>query len=125
LNRRVFTARIAEQTNHAASAIDAVLEAAVAVLAGELVKVGRFEWRGFGTFTVRTYPARKIHNPATGKNIALPARKSITYKPSQKIRARLKVALQSRPAERPGRGGAKKTKPGQKLRKGKPRAKGR
>lgn len=90
MNRRTFAARIAKQTGHPANALEAILEAAIAVLAGELAKEGRFEWRGFGTFTVRTYPARKIHNPATGKTIALPARKSVTYKPSRKVRAGLK-----------------------------------
>lgn len=65
MNRRLFASRIAEKTDHPAAAIDTILEAALAVLAGELAKEGRFEWRGFGTFTVRAYPARKIHNPRT------------------------------------------------------------
>lgn len=125
MNRRVFASRIAKETGHPATTVEAILEAVISVLAGELAKEGRFEWRGFGTFTVRTYPARKIHNPATGKTIALPARKSITYKPSRKIRAKLKVARRSRPVERPVKGEAKKVKPIPKPRKGKPRARGR
>lgn len=127
MKRRVFASRIAEQTDHSvpATAIDAILEAAIAVLASELVKVGRFEWRGFGTFTVRTYPARKIHNPATGKTIALPERKSITYKPGRKVRARFKVVSRSRPAKRPVKSVARKVKSVQTSRKGKLKPRGR
>lgn len=108
MNRRTFAAQIAKKTGHPANALETILEAAIAVLAEELAKVGRFEWRGFGTFTVRTYPARRIHNPATGQTIALPGRKSVTYKPSRKVRAGLKVARRSRPrpaeAAKEGRG---------------------
>lgn len=101
MNRRIFAAQIAKKTGHPANALEAILEAAIAVLAGELAKTGRFEWRGLGTFTVRTYPPRRIHNPATGRIITLPARKSVSFRPSQKIRATLKVIRRSRPAERP------------------------
>ena len=91
MNRRVFASQIAEKTDHTATAIDAILEAAITILAGELAKVGRFEWRGFGTFTVRAYPPRKIHVPSTGETITLPARRSVGFKPSSHIRASLTV----------------------------------
>jgi nucleoid DNA-binding protein len=89
MNRRTFAAQIAKKTGHPANALETILEAAIAVLAEELAHVGRFEWRGLGTFTVRAYPARKIHNPATHQVIALPPRKSIAFKPSPKLRAGL------------------------------------
>ena len=105
MNRRVFASRIAEKTDHSAAAINVILEAAIAVLADELVKVGRFEWRGLGTFAIRTYPARKIHNPATGQTIELPGRKSIAFKPSTRLRSNLKpITRTARKREgRPGR----------------------
>jgi nucleoid DNA-binding protein len=98
MNRRTFAARIAKETGHPANALETILEAAITVLAGELAAAGRFAWRGFGTFAVRTYPARKIHNPATGKTIELPARSSVTFKPSTRLRSRLKPPV--RPTRR-------------------------
>lgn len=99
MNRRSFAAGIAEKTGHPASAVEAILVEAIAALAGELAKVGRFDWRGFGTFAVRTYPARRIHNPATGKTIELPARRSVAFKPSTRLRSKLtQVSSSRRPA---------------------------
>ena len=89
MNTRAFTARIAERTNLFASTVEQVLIEALAELRQELVKTGRFEWRGLGTFTVRSYPARQIHNPSTGAIATLPARRSVAFKPSQKIRVLL------------------------------------
>lgn len=97
MNRRTFAAQIGKKTGHPANAIAAVLEAAIAVLAGELAKTGRFAWRDFGTFTVRTYPARKIHNPATGQTIELSARRSVTFKPSARLRSQVKPASTTTP----------------------------
>lgn len=102
MNRRTFAAQIGQKTGHPANAMEAVLEAAIAVLAGELAKTGRFAWRGFGTFTVRTYPARKIHNPATGQTIELSARRSVTFKPSARLRSQIKPASRTAP-RRPAR----------------------
>lgn len=102
--RRVFASRIAKATGHPATAVDAILEAAVTVLTAELGVAGRFEWRGLGTFTVRTYPARKIHVPATGKTLALPARRSVTFKPSARIRSQLQPPP-ARRRRRPTRSG--------------------
>ena len=125
MNRRVFASRIAKLTGHPATSIDAILDAVIAILTEELAKVGRFEWRGFGTFTVRAYPARKIHNPATGQTIVLPARRSVTYKPGRKIRVGLETARRFRPAKRTEKGEAKKGKSVRKPRKGEPKARGR
>ncbi len=90
MNRRLFASRLAEKTGHPATTVTAILEAAIAALADERTTTGRFEWRGLGTFAVRTYPARKIHNPATGQTITLSPRKSVAFKPSARLRTNLK-----------------------------------
>lgn len=95
---RQLAARIAAKTDVPAATITVVLQAAAAALVDEVASVGRFEWRGLGTFTVRTYPGRKIHNPATGQTITLPARRSVAFKPSTRLRSKLKP-----PTARPGR----------------------
>jgi len=89
VNRRAFAGRIADKTELLAITVEQVLTEAIVAFREELAKGGRFEWRGLGTFVVRSYPARKIHNPKTGKTITIPARRSVGFKPSQAIRALL------------------------------------
>lgn len=88
--RRELTAAVADKLDLAAGTVHRVLDTALALLIDQLIRTGHLEWRGLGTFTVRTYPPRRIHNPATGKTIELSARSSVTFKPSTQIRSRLK-----------------------------------
>ncbi|MBM4353741.1 MAG: integration host factor subunit alpha [Deltaproteobacteria bacterium] len=55
-----------------------------ALLRGENVKIS-----GFGNFEVRPKKGRVGRNPHTGDAIALPARKVLTFKPSQLLRDQL------------------------------------
>lgn len=87
--RRTLARAVSAKTGVPAKTASQILDVALDVLLDDLVKTGRLEWRGLGTFTVRTYPARRIHNPATGKVIKMPARKSVAYKPSRRVRSRL------------------------------------
>ena len=54
------------------------------LVAGEQVKIS-----GFGTFAVRTKKARLGRNPRTGEAVTIPARKSLSFKPSQVLRRML------------------------------------
>ncbi len=92
MNRRELAGIIADKIDLPAAAVAGVLEAVVGVVQEQLNKAGRFDWRGLGAFTVRTYPPRKIHNPSTGQTIELPGRTSIAFKPSAQLRSRLKPA---------------------------------
>ncbi|MBI4862331.1 MAG: HU family DNA-binding protein [Candidatus Riflebacteria bacterium] len=123
--KRELATRLATSLKMSARSVHRVLDELLDVVADILATSGRLEWRGLGTFSVRTYPARKIHNPATGETIALPARKSVTFKPSRKVRARLKVASRSRPTKRPVKGAARRAKRVLKPRKGRLGARGR
>jgi len=48
---------------------------------GEAVKLS-----GFGNFQVRNKPPRPGRNPKTGELIPIPARRVVTFHPSQKLR---------------------------------------
>lgn len=94
--KRELATRLSTSLEMSARSIHLVLDELVLVVADILANSGRLEWRGLGTFTVRTYPARKIYNPATGEIIRLPARKSVAFKPSARLRARLKTTRRQR-----------------------------
>jgi nucleoid DNA-binding protein len=91
VTRRTLAARIATQAGLSAQQAAQVLEVLPAIVAAELAATGKMHWRGMGSFAVRTYAARRIHNPATGSTTTLPARRSISFKPSNKLRAGLTV----------------------------------
>lgn len=90
MNRRELTTRVGNKLDLPAATIDRVLDTTLELLFDDLVRTGHLEWRGFGTFAVRRYPARRIHNPRTNEVVSLPERKSVTFKPGLNLRARLR-----------------------------------
>lgn len=60
---------------------DRVIKAGVKVITKALKKGDAVRITGFGTFGVAKRAARKGHNPATGKEIKIPASKILNSKP--------------------------------------------
>ncbi|MEE8409022.1 MAG: HU family DNA-binding protein [Myxococcota bacterium] len=52
-------------------------------------KERRFSYPGFGTFLIRKRKARKGRNPQTGEVIRIKASKTIGFRPSKALKARL------------------------------------
>jgi DNA-binding protein HU-beta len=46
--------------------------------------------RGLGTFGIKTFKAKKIKHPQTGKEIILPKRKAICYRPAKSLKESVK-----------------------------------
>ena len=65
--------------------VDLFFEEQEASLAdGEQVKLS-----GFGNFDLRDKKERPGRNPKTGEEIPIPARRVVTFRPGQKLRARV------------------------------------
>jgi integration host factor subunit alpha len=58
---------------------------------GESVKLS-----GFGNFQLRDKPQRPGRNPKTGEEIAITARRVVTFHPSQKLKAAVSAARDAR-----------------------------
>lgn len=65
----------------AKKALDAMMDVAKA----ELKNGGKIALVGFGTLGVAERPARKGHNPKTGKAINIPAKKVVKFKPAANL----------------------------------------
>ncbi len=65
-----------------AAVVDAVFEA----IKEAIDNGGRFSYPGFGTFKMKERQARKGRNPKTNKEIMIPARKTVTFKPAPSFR---------------------------------------
>ncbi len=68
-----------------AEVVDAVFEA----LKDTLLTEGKFNYPGFGIFTVKERKERKGINPRTKKPMTIPASKTITFKPSAALKKEL------------------------------------
>lgn len=63
----------------AAETVDALLNLIVgAAAAGDKVII-----QGFGTFAMKTRPARTARNPQTGLPVEVPAKSALTFKPAK------------------------------------------
>jgi DNA-binding protein HU-beta len=73
----------------AAEVVDAVFNANKGIIAVELDAGRKVTIPGFGTFGTRKRGARKGRNPASGKQITIPARHYATFKPGKTLREKV------------------------------------
>jgi DNA-binding protein HU-beta len=67
-----------------------IVSAVFAEVANAVKTHKRFSYPGFGTFTVKTRPARQGKNPRTGAAIAIPASSSVGFKAAPSLKDALK-----------------------------------
>jgi integration host factor subunit alpha len=64
---------------------------------GALTEGDKIKISGFGNFVVREKRSRTGRNPQTGQAIEISARRVLTFKPSQVLRAEVNDTLQAKP----------------------------
>lgn len=69
-----------------------IVERILEIIKSNLEKGEKVKISSFGCFEVKHKRARKGRNPQTGEAITLPARKVVTFKPSQGLREGVKGA---------------------------------
>ncbi len=73
--------------NEARELVELFFEELVASLAvGKQVKLS-----GFGNFDLRDKKERPGRNPKTGEKVTIPARRVVTFRPGQKLKARVET----------------------------------
>jgi nucleoid DNA-binding protein len=65
-----------------------------------LLEEGRVELRNFGVFQVKTRKARQARNPRTGRQVSVPAKSVVVFKPGKGMEARVKLADEQGLADR-------------------------
>ena len=58
---------------------------------GSLEKGAQVKLSGFGNFNLRDKKQRPGRNPKTGENIPITARRVVTFRPGQKLKARVEA----------------------------------
>jgi DNA-binding protein HU-beta len=93
MNKKQFTAAVAERTGSTQKAAEETVNAFFGVI-GDTVATGEpVAINGFGTFSRVQRPARDARNPATGETVHVPA----TNVPKFKVGATFKAAVKNRP----------------------------
>jgi integration host factor subunit alpha len=64
---------------------------------GTLSQGQKIKISGFGNFVVRQKRSRVGRNPQTGQSIEISARRVLTFRPSQVLRAEVNAALEGKP----------------------------
>ena len=67
-------------------------EVRTALATGDIVKLS-----GFGNFQLRDKPQRPGHNPKTGEEIPITARRVVTFHASQKLKANVEAVQNGQP----------------------------
>ena len=80
MNKTEFVDAVANEAKASKAATAQVINAAIEVITKSLKKGAAVQITGFGTFEVAKRAARKGHNPATGKEIKIPASKAPRFK---------------------------------------------
>lgn len=68
-------------------------------LKNSLSNGGKIKISGFGNFVVREKRSRMGRNPQTGETIEISARKVLTFRPSQVLRAEVNSSLEGKPVQ--------------------------
>ncbi len=79
--------------------VEAIVNAAFDAMSLAMERGERIEIRGFGSFAVKTRPAREGRNPKTGEKVVVPPRRSLTFTVGKELRDRLNP--DSPPSSRP------------------------
>ena len=81
MNKTEFIARVAEEAGLTKAQAQKAVAAFSDVIADQMRKGEKVAILGFGTFSVTERQARMGINPRTKKQIKIPARKSVKFKP--------------------------------------------
>ena len=81
MNKGQLIAAIADQSGLTKAASEKALNAMISAISKSLKKGDRVGLVGFGSFSVSQRAARTGRNPQTGKEIKIPAKKVVKFKP--------------------------------------------
>ena len=81
----------AKQKHLPAKDVELALKQILEIMSDALSAGDRIEIRGFGSFSLHFRPPRQGRNPKTGEEIPISARRVVTFRPGQKLKARVEA----------------------------------
>jgi len=89
MNKAELVEAVATKAKLSKSVAEQAINAGLCVAEAALKKGEEIRVTGFGTLVVRRRKARKGTNPSTGKSITIPASKTVAFKVSKSLKAKL------------------------------------
>ena len=81
----------AKQTQLSSKDVELAVKAVIEYMSQVLSEGERIEIRGFGSFSLHYRVPRIGRNPKTGQEIPITARRVVTFRPGQKLKARVEA----------------------------------
>src|SRR5574340_1146937 len=86
MNKAELIDAVSKMTQHSKAQTAEMFEAFMAVVQNSLTSGNNVQMIGFGTFVVEERAARTGRNPATGKEMKIPAKKVVKFKVVAKLK---------------------------------------
>jgi DNA-binding protein HU-beta len=86
MNKAELIDAVAKMTQHSKAQTEQMFDAFMAVVQNSLTNGNNVQMIGFGTFAVEERAARVGRNPATGKELKIPARKVVKFRVGSKLK---------------------------------------
>lgn len=87
MNKSEFIAAVAAKANASKAATSAIIDAAMETITEALARGENVQFVGFGSFSVQERKARTGRNPQTGKEMKIPAKKVVRFRPGAALSA--------------------------------------
>jgi DNA-binding protein HU-beta len=86
MNKAELIDAVSKMTQHSKAQTEEMFDAFMAVVQNALTTGNNVQMIGFGTFAVEERAARVGRNPATGKELKIPARKVVKFRVGSKLK---------------------------------------
>lgn len=83
MTKKEIVKTISDETGLNQQQIKSIVQKTFDSIVATLVEEGRIELRNFGVFQVRPRAARKARNPRTGRQVEVPEKFVVTFKPGK------------------------------------------
>lgn len=83
MTKKEIVKTISDETGLNQQQIKAIVQKTFDAIVTTLAEEGRIELRNFGVFQVRTRAARRARNPRTGRQVEVPEKFVVTFKPGK------------------------------------------
>jgi len=93
MNKTDLINSLSEETTFSKKDVARVLETLTRIVERTLVRGGKVQWSGFGTFNVSRRPARIGINPSTKERIELPPTVVAKFKPGKSLKENVRAAV--------------------------------
>lgn len=89
MNKKELVQATSKNSSLDAKIVELVLDSLVTTITSNIEAGEKVDIKDFGYFKLKAKPARKARNPKTGETVNVPAKNTVTFKPSKSLLEKL------------------------------------